>query len=271
MLGTWREGLAALRREGANLEGLGSYRVQVSDSPSDCRGIKYAMVLVKSWQTERAGNQLADCLSKDGLVVTLQNGLGNDQILSRSLGPERVARGVTTIGAALLGPGHVRSSGRGEVTIEDHPHVARLTKLLRIAKLEINIVRDIQPFVWGKLMINAAINPLTALLRVKNGEMLENPQALSLMVDLARETALVAESSGVELPFPIPEFEVEKVARDTSDNKSSMLQDVLRGVPTEVDAINGAIVRTGEQNGIPTPINRAAWLLVKVLPQLGKI
>jgi len=271
MLGTWAEGLAALHQGGAHLDGLGRYRVQVSDTPADCHGLKYALVLVKSWQTERAGYQLADCLSEDGLVVTLQNGLGNDEILTRFLGPKRVTRGVTTIGAALLAPGFVRSSGKGEATIEAHPRLTKLVELLRVAEFEVNVVRDALPFVWGKLMINAAINPLTALLRVKNGELLENPQARALMIDLAREAALVAEAGGVILPNPIPECTVEEVAKDTYDNISSMLQDVLRGAPTEVDAINGAIVRTGEQKGIPTPFNRAAWLLVRVLPHFGKI
>jgi 2-dehydropantoate 2-reductase len=271
MLGTWTEGLAALRHRGAHLDGLGNYGVQVSESPADCQGLKYALVLVKSWQTERAGYQLADCLSEDGLVVTLQNGLGNDEILSRFLGPERVARGVTTIGAALLGPGFVRSSGKGEVTIETHAGLTQLVELLRVAEFEVNVVQDAQPFVWGKLMINAAINPLTALLRVKNGELLDNPQVRVLIKDLTREAALVAEMSGVVLPYPFPECAVEDVARDTSDNISSMLQDVLRGAPTEVDAINGAIVMRGEQKGIPTPVNRAAWLLVRVLVHFGKI
>ncbi len=271
MLGTWTEGLAALRQGGAHLDGKGNYQVQVTDTPADCHGLKYALVLVKSWQTERAGNQLAGSLPGDGLVVTLQNGLGNDVILSRLLGPQRVARGVTTVGATLLAPGHVRSSGWGNITLEAHARLDKLVDTLRAAEFELEVFRNIQPVVWGKLMINAAINPLTALLRLKNGELLTSPPARALIKDLAREAASVAKAIGVDLPHPVPERAVEDVARETSDNTSSMLQDVLRCAPTEVDAINGAVVRTGDLNGIPTPVNRAAWLLVKALPHFGKI
>ena len=224
-------------------------------APADCRGIKYALVLVKSWQTERAARQLADCLPEDGLAVTFQNGLGNDEILSEVLGSIRVSRGVTTLGATLLAPGLVRSGGEGTMTLEAHPQMAGLQAILRVAGFDIQVVEDVQPFVWGKLIVNAAINPLTALLRVKNGELLANPPARELMGKLARETASVAEALGVKLPFSDPGHAVEEVARRTSDNTSSMLQDVLRGALTEVEAINGAVIRKGAEKKVPTPVN----------------
>lgn len=271
MLGTWREGLGALRRGGAHLDGLGTFRVRVTNSPDDFQGLKYALVLVKSWQTERAGQQLVKCIHDDGLVVTLQNGLGNDVILSNFLGRKRVTQGVTTVGATLLAPGHVQSNGGGAVTLEESPRLAEFNKILRAANFDLNLVSDIQPFVWGKLMVNAAINPLTALLKVKNGELLANPSAPGLIKNLSREVASVAAATGIILPYPIPEQAVEDVARETSDNISSMLQDVLRGSPTEVDAINGAVITSGELKGVATPYNRAAWLLVKALPHFGRI
>jgi 2-dehydropantoate 2-reductase len=271
ILGTWLEGLAALRKNGAQLDGEGSFAVRATDSPVDCRGAKIALVLVKSWQTERAAHQLADCLVEDGLAVTLQNGLGNDDILSGILGLQRVSRGVTTLGVALLAPGFVRLSGRGLVTLEAHPRISALEKILRVANFELNVVKDARPVVWGKVMINAAINPLTALLRVKNGELLAIPPARELMGELARETASVAEALGIALPFSVPKRVVEEVAEHTWGNISSMLQDVLRGAPTEVDAINGAGVRKGEEEKVATPVNRVIWYLVKALPQHGKI
>ena len=271
MLCTWPEGLAALRNGGARLDGRGSFTVQATDNPADCRGVKYALILVKSWQTERVARQLADCLAEDGLVVTFQNGFGNAAVLSDILGLRRVSQGVTTIGATLLAPGFVRSSGGGAVVIEAHPHLTALEKALRVANFDVSIVTDVQPFVWGKLVINAAINPMTALLRVKNGELLNNPPARELMGELAREAASVAYGFGVALPFLSPERATEEVAQHTSENVSSMLQDVLRGAPTEVDAINGEIVHMGEQKKIPTPANRVVWSLVKALSVRGKI
>jgi 2-dehydropantoate 2-reductase len=271
MLGTWQESLAALGKNGANLDGEGSYPVRAIDDPVDCKGAEIALVLVKSWQTERAACQLAGCLAKDGLAVTFQNGLGNDEILSRNLGLRRVSRGVTTLAAALLGPGIVRSSGGGVLTLEAHSRLTALEDVLRVANFDIDVVEDLQPFVWGKLMVNAAINPLTALLRVKNGELLANPPACELMGKLARETASVAQALGVILPFLVPERAVEEVAQNTSENISSMLQDVRRGAPTEVDFINGAVIRTGRMNKVPTPVNEVIWSLINALPCSGKI
>ena len=271
MLGSWREGLAALRKFGARLDGRDSLRVHATDSTADCRGVKLALVLVKSWQTEQSACQLADCLAEDGLAVTLQNGLGNDAILSKSLGLRRVSRGVTTLGATLLAPGVVRSGGEGVITLELHSHLATLEEMLRLAGFDVGIVDNIEPVVWGKLIINAAINPITALLRVKNGVLLTNPPAHALMGVLASEVTLVAKALGVQLPFLEPRLAVEEVAQRTADNISSMLQDVLRGSPTEVDAINGEIIRVGELKGIPTPANRAIYWLVKALSIQDKI
>ncbi len=265
MLGTWPEGLAALRRSGARLDGEGSFTVRATSDPADCRGAKIALVLVKSWQTKRAALQLADCLAEDGMAVTFQNGLGNDDILAGILSPQRVSRSVTTLGVTLLGPGFVRLNGKEEVTLEANPKLKPLETILRVANFEINVVEDLLPFVWNKLIINAAINPLTALLRVKNGRLLAIPPARELMGVLAREVASVAESLGVTLPFAAPEKSVEEVAQSTADNISSMLQDVLRGAPTEVDAINGAVVHKGEEMKVRTPANHVVWSLVKAL------
>ena len=112
---------------------------------------------------------------------------------------------------------------------------------------------------------------MTALLNVKNGELLERPSARALMRELAREAASVAEALGMALPFRGPERAVEVVARRTAENTSSMLQDVLRGAPTEVDVINGAVVRLGEKMNVATPVNRVILALVKALTVRGKI
>jgi len=271
MLGSWQAGLAALRKTGAYLEGGESQWVRAIDNSADCQRAKLALVLVKSWQTERIAAQLRDCLAADGLAVTLQNGLGNDSILSNVLGQLRVGRGVTTIGATLLAPGVVRSGGEGVITLEAQVHLTELEAMLRSAKFELSVVEDVEPEVWGKLIVNAAINPLTAILRVKNGELLNNLSARALMGQLAHEAAQVAGAHAVLLPILDPEQAVEEVARRTASNISSMLQDVLRGTPTEVDAINGAIVRMGERVGVAVPVNRTLWSLVKALPVRGKI
>ncbi|MDP3186416.1 MAG: 2-dehydropantoate 2-reductase, partial [Anaerolineales bacterium] len=173
--------------------------------------------------------------------------------------------GVTTTGATLLGPGLVRLGGEGTISLEAHPRLAALEAMLRAAGFAINVVADARSLLWGKLVVNAAINPLTALLRVPNGELLQRPTARFLMGELAREAAAVARAQGVSLPFEAPGSAAEEVARRTAANRSSMLQDVLRGAPTEIDAICGAIVHSGQAAGMPAPLNRVMWHLVGAL------
>ena len=271
MLGSWTAGLEALGKNGARLvDSRGHERrfdVQPISDPHECRGIEYALVLVKAWQTEYAAGQLRECFagSQRGLAVTLQNGLGNREALARSLGLSRVAPGVTTTGATLLGPGLVREGGEGIISIERHPNLGPLEAALKSAAFNVEIVEDAQSLIWGKLVINAAINPLTALLRVPNGKLLERPSAHEMMKALAEETASVAEAENIRLPFSDPVVAAQEVARRTAANHSSMLQDVLRKAPTEIDAICGAVVETGQKHHVNTPANWACWKLVKAM------
>jgi 2-dehydropantoate 2-reductase len=269
MLGTWKEGVNALQENGARLIDLQgnekNFPVRATDDPRECAGTKLAIVLVKAWQTECVASQLQTCLADDGLVLTLQNGLGNRETLIKSLGSHRVALGSTTTGATLLGPGSVKEAGAGIISIEQNQTLGPFEAALRSAGFDVRMIEDVQSLVWGKLVINAAINPLTALLRVKNGELLERPSAREMMGALARETAQVANAEGINLPFDEPVAMAEEVARKTGANTSSMLQDVLRGAPTEIDAICGAVVRTAEKHRLKTPLNWACWQLVRSL------
>ena len=269
MLGTWNQGLQALQQNGARIVDTDgnerAYKVHATNDPHEVSGAKFAIVLVKSWQTERASRQLKLSLAEDGHALTLQNGLGNRETLSRDLGTDRVSLGVTTTGATLVGPGLVRTGGDGIISIEKNQALAPLEAALRSSNFNLEIVNDAQSLIWGKLVINAAINPLTALLRVPNGELLARPIVRKMMASLARETAEVAAAEHVHLPFSNPVSAAEDVARKTAKNHSSMFQDVRRGAPTEIDAICGAVTRRAEFHGINTPYNRACWELVRAL------
>jgi 2-dehydropantoate 2-reductase len=267
MLGTWQEGLNALREHGVGLvDSAGKeqrFPVHATDDPRECVGAKYAIVLVKAWQTERAARQLAECLTEDGLALTIQNGLGNYETLTSHLGLDRVALGSTTTGATLLGPGLVRPGGEGIISLGQNQALGPLEAALKSAKFNVQVVEDSLSLIWGKLVINAAINPLTALLRVPNGELLERPSARLMLGSLAREAAQVAYAENIDLPFDDPLHAAEEVARKTAANHSSMLQDVLRGAPTEIDAICGAIVKAAEKHRLGTPVNWVCWQLVR--------
>jgi len=269
MLGTWKEGLVALRKDGVRLVDANgneqSFQVQATEDPRECVGTKYALVLVKAWQTDRAARQLAECLAHDGLAVTLQNGLGNYETLIQHLGLDRVVLGSTTTGATLLGAGLVRAGGEGIISLGQHQALGPIEAVLRSANFNVQIVDDPQSLIWGKLVVNAVINPLTALLRIKNGELLERPSARELMGQLAREAADVAYAENITLPFDDPVAAVELVTQKTAVNQSSMLQDVLRGAPTEIDAICGEIVKRARKHNITVPANEMCWKLIKAL------
>lgn len=269
MLGTWKNGLQALQENGARIVDANGnermYKVHATDDPREVRGAKYALVLVKSWQTERAARQLKESLADDGLAITLQNGIGNKETLIRDLGTARVSLGITTTGATLLGPGLVKMGGEGVLSLEQNQALGPLEAALRSSNFNLQIVDDAKSLVWGKLVINAAINPLTALLRIPNGELLSRPFARKVMSALARETAEVAKAEHVHLPFSNPVDAAEDVARKTASNMSSMFQDVRRGAKTEIDAICGAVTMRGQKHGIKTPYNRACWQLVRAM------
>ena len=263
LVGTWAEGLAALESRGIRLEESGAVttvRVGAAPLSRPPEPADLVLVLVKAWQTASVATHLPRLLKPSSLppsqwgqgeaaAVTLQNGLGNRE----ALGPP-TCQGVTTLGATLLGPGHVRLGGEGPTHIAGPEWIAQT---LGQAGIEAHAVDSSQmdSLVWGKLAVNCGINALTALLRVRNGELLERPEAARQMEQAAAECAAVALAKGIRLPYADPAAYVRDVARRTALNRSSMLQDVLRGAPTEIDAINGAVVRAGQRLGVPTPVN----------------
>ena len=207
LLGTWPEGLDALRRFGVRLVetdgSVKSFPVHAAGSPQDCPTARQALVLVKSWQTHRAGLQLRDCLQADGLALTLQNGLGNREVLTDALGAQRVALGVTTQGATLSGPGQVRPAGVAHISLLQHPRLAPLAARLAAAGFAIETATDADALLWAKLIINAAINPLTALLGVPNGELLKRPAARQLRGQPPRRQRRLPQHCRSACPLPM--------------------------------------------------------------------
>jgi len=259
MVGTWPEGITAIRQRGILFEDTQGTRTVLVDAEylgADPVPADLAIILVKSWQTERIAGHLPKYLRSDGFALSLQNGLGNLELLGARAFP-----GTTAEGATLLGPGHVRAGGEGLT------HVVgpmRVVDLFRDAGFECYRceLQEAESLLWGKLTVSCGINALTALLRVHNGELLNRPSATDLMIRAAKECAAIAGAKGIALPFADPAARVREVAEKTASNQSSMLHDVLRGAQTECDVINGAIVSEGRRLGIPTPVNDILWQLV---------
>jgi 2-dehydropantoate 2-reductase len=266
LLGTWQESIEAVNQRGIcvvedNIPQY--YPAKAYLNPEELKGTRLALVVVKSWQTERAANQLSDILSVDGIALTLQNGLGNGEILRAALGQERTALGVTTYGATVLGPGKVRPGGEGIVSVQEHPRLSDLMNIFQQGGFTLQQIPDLTGLVWGKLVINVAINPLTARLEVKNGKLLDSPAVTRLMSMAAQETAEIAQELGVRLNFSDPAQAAQAVAAATGENLSSMLQDIKRGAPTEINALCGEVVRYGKELAVATPVNEILAKLIQ--------
>ena len=278
MFGHWPQQLTRLRSSGLTMihpdGGRSTHNFRVKNDPTQIPAVDLALVLVKAYQTERTALEVKQFLAADGLAVTLQNGLGNVDILAEILGPNRVTQGITANGATMQEPGVVRFAGHGLTHLaqleEKHAALQALAELLNAAGFETHLTNDLQSLAWGKLVINSGINPLTALLRVPNGFLANDRHARELMFAAAEETAAVAHALHINLPYLDPSQRILEVAQATAANKSSMLQDVLRGSQTEIDAICGAVVSHGQNTGIPTPINGEFLRLIKALPTVKR-
>jgi len=279
MIGSWAEAIEAIRQNGITIDGDSCcHNVHTAYDPDDAPAADLAIVLTKAYKTPIAAQVAAKTIKPDGIALTLQNGLGNIEVLAEHVGADRSMQGVTMQGATLLGPGHIRTSGRGATHLGYVPielaaprdfgvgHRAyEISALFNSAGLKSQVTADIDGLVWGKVIINAAINPLTAILRVPNGALVESEETSGLMKTAALEAAAVATAKGITLPFPDPVERVKQVATMTATNHSSMLQDVLGKRPTEIDAINGKIVEQGLVLGIATPVNAALTSLMRAI------
>jgi 2-dehydropantoate 2-reductase len=229
-----------------------------------------AVVTTKTTGTAWGAATAAKILARDGVALTIQNGLGNYETLVEHLGSERVAVGVIYVGAQLV-KGELRATGPGKVEL-GRPTVSasrakldELARLLRAGGMDVLVVDDAWPAVWRKVVTNAAVNPLTALIRRTNAELLTDVVASRVADGIAREVARVATASGVPIGEDDAVRQWRAMAALTGANRSSMLQDVEAGRPTEIDAISGAVAHEADRHGVEAPLNRAMTVLVSSL------
>ncbi len=230
-----------------------------------------AILTVKAHQTRVAAQSLPQLLAPGGVALTLQNGLGNVEEMARAIGPEGLLAGVTILGATLTGEGEVLLAGLGPTYVGAPPesrvspaHVEAVAALFQRAGFPCEPRSDIEAVLWEKLLVNVGINPLTALLTVKNGALLTLPSAWEVAVAAAAEALAVARASGINLRVD-PEARLKEVCTATAANRSSMLQDVLAGRITEIEALNAQVAARGKSLGVPTPVNHLLTQLVRAL------
>jgi 2-dehydropantoate 2-reductase len=262
-----------INEQGLLVEGVtGEYAVKVPTVTGDVHSSPDMVLLcVKSYKTRQASETMKAWFPAKAVVVTLQNGVGNVEILERIFGKERILGGVTSEGATLLGPGKIRHAGQGETIIgpagDPNGPAENLVSAFEQAGFKAESVANVSDLIWGKLIVNVGINALTAITRLKNGRLPEVPGTRLVLKEAVKEAVAVAGAKNIHLPYGDPLGRVMQVCEATAGNVASMLQDVLKEKETEVDAINGAIVREGEALGIPTPVNRTLTSLVHAIQE----
>jgi len=263
-----------IQESGIRIEGSGGQahevKVDISHEPREVGACDAVIMCVKSYSTEDASKAIKPIVSESTHVITLQNGIGNVQVLNDHFGEERVIAGVTNHGSTLLGPGRVRHAGRGETIIgrpdgKKSAAVKDIASVLTRAGFETRISKDIDAVIWGKAIINVGINALTAVTRLNNGRLIEYDGTRELLRAAVQEAVKVVKRKRIKLAYDDPIQKVESVCKATAANISSMLQDVLNGKRTEIDFINGAVVRHAKALGIATPVNEVLTSLVRTI------
>jgi 2-dehydropantoate 2-reductase len=262
------ETAAAIRAEGLRVNDGPTRAVHVAAGARDLFGSQMLFLFVKAVDTLRALRPFAGELNPATPIISLQNGVGNEDAIKTALGGAvPVVLGVTTESAFTVASGRARSSVTGTTLIGSAsaaPATARaISDTLTQSGLRSTVVYDIRPHLWGKLVANAAINAISALLDCETGEIPKNASAAHLAESLAEEAAAVAAALKINLPFVNPWQYVMQVVEIGADAKSSMAFDLESGHPSEIDHINGAVVAFGRRTGVATPYNDAMVRLVK--------
>lgn len=268
-----RQRAAHLAKQGIRLidaVGVHHVRLPVTADPRKLAGIDAAIILVKAYQTDQAAAALAEYLPATARVLTVQNGLGNVETLQLHFGRERVFGGTTAQGGLLEAADIVRDTGHGPTVLgtssgQADPRLDDLCQALMLAGFAVSVTDNLPASLWSKVIVNAAINPVGALTRKRNGELAEHASSMLLMIAIAREAEGIARRHGIQLETIDWSARLHGVCQATASNKNSMLQDILNDRRTEIDAINGAIVRVADCLNMRAPINRTLWHLVQTV------
>lgn len=256
----------AVRRDGLRLQAQAfDERVQVraDTEVAAAAGADVVLCCVKSPDTESAARALRPHLAPGTLVLSLQNGVDNAERLRAVLAQE-VLPAVVYVATEMAGPGHVRHHGRGELVIGPSARSAALADVFGAAGVPVQVSDNVAGALWAKLILNCAYNALSAIARQPYGPLVQGAGVAAVMRDVVDEALAVARAEGVTLSGDMHEA-VRGLAGTMPAQFSSTAQDLLRGKPTEIDHLNGLVVRRGEARGVATPVNRALWALVKLI------
>jgi len=237
----------------------------ISSSPEILADAEIIFLFVKSYSTVDALENISNHINKNCIIVSLQNGLGNIEEISKYINQERIVYGTTTMGAAKSSLSTVVSGGSGIINIggAENGHVLKVHHLLNSAGLNSYTVNDPVFFLWHKAVINAGINPIAAILGIPNGEILNNKYASMLQEIIVKEAVDSASANNIKMDFTEILKTTREVCEKTSVNICSMLQDIRNGRKTEIESINGKLIEFAENRGLGLPCNKSLYLLIK--------
>ena len=276
--------LSAIARNGLHITGIwGEHHV---DEFVVCEGVPptradVILLATKSYDTQKMIEQVASCLAPDGVVISLQNGLGNVEIIEAAMSPDRTLGARVIFGVEVVEPGCARITVYADRVLIGSRHAGRYPKLDQLARewaarfdaagIPSAYTDDIEAALWEKVFYNAALNPLGALLGVSYGRLSEQSDTRAIMDAVIDEAFAIARAEGIRVTWPTAEAYraafYDRLVPSTFDHRSSMLQDLERGRRTEIDAINGAIWRRGQAHGIVTPVNETLARLMRYREQ----
>ena len=270
LIDVWAEHVEAINRDGLRIDGaLGEHvvRLPTATAPAPGQTAELVIVFTDANNTEDGAKTAAGLLGNDGFAITFQNGIGNVETLQRVIGRERVLAGSSMCSAARHGPGHValtdaRATSLGETDGSDSERARAVVAALESAGLEAKIVPDVMATIWEKWVVNCGVNAIAATTGLRSAEITHVAETHAFQAKVLEEAMAVVEAKGIKLPNPdiVDRF---KLGAAKSLNRPSMLQHVLAGRKTEIDAINGALLREAAALGVPTPYNESLVALLK--------
>ncbi len=242
-------------------------RLAASTEASAVAGAQLVLFSVKSSDTEPSGAAIAPHLAADATVLSLQNGVDNAERLQRLLA-QPVVPTVVYVATEMAGPGHVLHHGRGELVIGPSARTPQIVEAFASAAVPMQVSGNVTGALWAKLVLNCAYNAMSAITQIPYGPLVQGAGVWDVMRDVVNECLAVARATGVTLPGD-PWEGVERIAATMPSQFSSTAQDLARGKRSEIDHLNGFIVRRGEAAGVPTPVNRVLHTLVRLIESKG--
>jgi 2-dehydropantoate 2-reductase len=268
------EHVAEIRKNGLKITGFGGDRcvksIRATTDPSEIGRADVVLVQCKARVTREAVRSASEIFGDTTVAISFQNGVGNEEIIAEVVGENRVLGGETAQGSGMVGPGIIRHAGDlpshiGEMAGGISDRVSSIANAFTAAGLNTIASENINKDIWKKLMANVAINPISALCNFYVGEIYDVPETKETILEAIEEAYKVAVAEGIELDIDETKSVLDNITGKggTSTNRSGMLVDVLNERKTEIDFINGAIVRLGKKHGIPTPVNKTLVAAVK--------